>query len=298
MDRTDIVATLCKLQRMDADAVQVYQDAIDQIGDGEIKQQLQTFQQDHRHHQQEIEDFITQQNWDQVEPTPQFEMLMQGFRQQVDMAQGGDDAVLFAMDLGEKVTNAEYAEALQLDVDASAQAVLQRNLADEKRHLEFIESHIPRGLRMGGGGESGGGVEGGSAGNFRVATTGEGGIPYGSSSGDAGAYGGMGGDVGPGGGGSGPATERDSREATPGGDVTADYGMGGRGTGQHAGIPPRRGEKGGALDADTRLGITSKGSAMSGGGTGAEEGHPNFRGQVEGDGGNSGSGVAGSGSGD
>ena len=59
------------------------------------------------------------------------------------MAEGGDDAVLMAMDIGERATNAEYAEALQLDVDERCKAVLQRNFDDEQRHLSYIEGHVP-----------------------------------------------------------------------------------------------------------------------------------------------------------
>jgi rubrerythrin len=273
MDKTDVVATLSKLQRMDQDAVQVYQDAIARTADEGIKSQLRTFQQDHRHHIAEIDELINQQNWQPLEPTPEFESLMMAFKQQVDMADGGDDAVMFAMDLGEKATNAEYAEALQLDIDQQVRDVIERNRGDERRHLAFIEEHIPRGLRSGGGSATGAAGGGASA---RTSTTRGGGIP-GAATGDAGPYGGMGGDVPPGGGGSGPATEFDSREVTPGGDVTADYGMGGRAAGQDT--PRRRRPEPGT---EVR----------------PQEEQPKMRGQVEGDSGSSGSGVAGSGSGE
>ncbi len=170
MEEKDVIATLCKLEEMDRDAIGIYEDAIGKTADDETKRKLEEFRKDHERHVQAIGSVLREQDWRHVEATQEFRTLMQAYRREVDMAEGGDDAVVVAMDVGEKATNAEYAEALRMDVDRRVRQVLQNDFADEQRHLRFIESRMPPSL-------------GGGVGRLH-AEGGPGGRPAGSGSGD------------------------------------------------------------------------------------------------------------------
>lgn len=226
---------------MDRDAALTYQDAIGKVTDERTRQNLQRFQQDHRNHARDIDELLKAKGWQAVEPTQEFQELMEGFKRFVDTAEGGEDAVMVAMELAETATNAEYSDALQLDVDAQCKQVLQKNFHDEQHHLQFIESRVPVGA-------------------MRV-----------------------------------------SARKPGGGYGTGGYGTGDQYGGGESGTNPS-GAEGGLGGAGTPGGLQERiGSAVGGGQAGdtdeAAGSPPRLRGQIEGESGSSGSGVAGSGPG-
>ena len=143
MEEKDMVATLCRLEEMDREAIRIYEDAIAKVGDEDTRRRLEEFRKDHERHVQAIGCVLDEERWRYRETTAEFRGLMEALRREVDMAEGGDDAVMVAMDVGERATNAEYAEALLMDVDERVRQVLENDFADEQRHLRFIESRMP-----------------------------------------------------------------------------------------------------------------------------------------------------------
>jgi hypothetical protein len=56
----------------------------------------------------------------------------------------GTGGALRAMRMNELLTNKRYIDALSADLPAEVRVVVQRNMDDERRHLEFIEQAIVR----------------------------------------------------------------------------------------------------------------------------------------------------------
>ena len=56
----------------------------------------------------------------------------------------GDKAILSAMKSNEEQTNSEYEKAVKKGYEASIQTILERGLADERRHKAWIEQTLDR----------------------------------------------------------------------------------------------------------------------------------------------------------
>lgn len=54
----------------------------------------------------------------------------------------GTEGALKAMEMNEKTTNRRYEEAQDWDVPPNVKGVLELNLDDERRHLQYIQSQL------------------------------------------------------------------------------------------------------------------------------------------------------------
>jgi len=134
---------LSNLIELDYDAINAYRAAIDRIDDAESKEALARFMADHERHTEELSGHLKAMG-----ETPPTEgdikgMLTKGKVVLADLM--GDKAVLKAMKTNEDDTNTAYERAVEHDdTPADLREVLQNNLADERRHREWIEARIAK----------------------------------------------------------------------------------------------------------------------------------------------------------
>ena len=129
------------LLSLDRSAISAYNSAIGRIEKLEFKQRLQEFRNDHDRHIRELEGLISE-----LGGTPPTGAGIKSMLTQGKVAIGslfGDKAILGAMKTNEDDTNDAYERAVDReDVPASAVPVLERGLADERRHRQWIEETI------------------------------------------------------------------------------------------------------------------------------------------------------------
>ena len=129
------------LMALDQDAIAAYEAAISRIDDGGFRQTLQKFKADHDRHVTELRELIAHLGGAPSVGTGLKSMLTQG-----KVAMGallGDKAILKAMKSNEDDTNTAYERALKhQDIETAAVPVLERGLADERRHRAWIEETL------------------------------------------------------------------------------------------------------------------------------------------------------------
>jgi uncharacterized protein (TIGR02284 family) len=135
------INTLGDLMALDQDAIAAYEAAISRIDDAGFKARMQEFKAEHDRHVTELRDLIARLGGAPAAGAGLKSMLTQG-----KVAMGalfGDKAILKAMKSNEDDTNTAYERALKhKEIDGAAVPVLERGLADERRHLAWIEETL------------------------------------------------------------------------------------------------------------------------------------------------------------
>lgn len=124
------------LIRFDHDAVGVYNEAIDAITEGHIRQQLTMFRADHQRHITDLSALVRRLGG---EP-PEMPGLRGVIRKTMAKVAGlvGTEATLRAMRSNAEVLNKQYANRSNLDFPPDVLLLIQRNYSDEQRHLAWI----------------------------------------------------------------------------------------------------------------------------------------------------------------
>ena len=139
----DFLNVLGDLVSLDYDAIAAYDSAISRIGDPPFKHQLQQFREDHQRHTIELGSIISQLGGTPPSSGGAKSMLTQG--KVVLGGLIGDRAILVAMKTNEDDTNTAYERAVAHErKHQSADEVLRRGLADERRHRAWIEETIAK----------------------------------------------------------------------------------------------------------------------------------------------------------
>ncbi len=131
------VGALVAIAMMDAEAAAAYGAAADVVDDDGIRETILSFQKDHLRHVDDLNAIITERGGNAVRRDPAMGSVMVTLAQSMG-ALGTDEAIL-ALVGNEQLTNSVYATALELGLDEKTVAVLERNKADEERHLETLE---------------------------------------------------------------------------------------------------------------------------------------------------------------
>lgn len=150
MQDTQLIEHLNRLIELDLDAIEAYEAAIARLSDPSDKAQLERFLEDHRRHTVELGSVVQELGGTAV-TRPDFKRVL---------AKGkvvlgglvGDRAVLTAMKSNEDTTTKTYEKATrEAGVPIRVRTILERNLADEQRHLGWIEQRLAQsvGERMG-----------------------------------------------------------------------------------------------------------------------------------------------------
>lgn len=131
---------LTALARLDLEAAMGYEAAAEEVGDGdpELAPQLVAFAQDHRRHVDDLAAWFARQGEPPLglsaDPTTS---LFAGLARL--SAPLGPAAIVVALIGNEQLTNLSYEDALVYDwQDAELERMLERNLADEERHLAWL----------------------------------------------------------------------------------------------------------------------------------------------------------------
>ncbi|HVK75426.1 MAG TPA: PA2169 family four-helix-bundle protein [Kofleriaceae bacterium] len=141
---TDVIDRLNDLIQLDHDAISAYDNCIERVGDDvALRTELEAFRGDHDTHVTELGDVVRD-----LGGTPRGT----GREARSKLVEGlsairtaiGVEGALKAMRLTEQVTNRAYEDVLDEELPASARAVVEKNLGDERRHLAAIETHLDR----------------------------------------------------------------------------------------------------------------------------------------------------------
>jgi predicted outer membrane protein len=137
--QTDFTAALKDLVELDFDAIEAYEVAINKIENTTYKTQLAAFKADHERHTRELAAVLKTHG--EAAPTGPSakQWLTKG-----KVAMGsliGDNAILAAMKSNEGDTNTAYERvSSHKQIWPSAIEIIERGLADEKRHKAWLES--------------------------------------------------------------------------------------------------------------------------------------------------------------
>jgi len=142
MDTQNVIKKLAKLVQLDIDAVHAYEQALKNIDDTPIFNQIKNFQNDHLRHVDELNIEITKLGGQPLEFTKDFKgYLIEGFTSLRSIT--GTEGALKAMKMNEILTNKTYEYATNdADYSSDIKELLEKNYADEQRHLQYIENAI------------------------------------------------------------------------------------------------------------------------------------------------------------
>jgi uncharacterized protein (TIGR02284 family) len=136
---THIVDLLSDLIQLDYDAADAYQAAIDRIGNPQFAAALSAFREDHLQHVAELSTILTAIGQMPPEQGDMKSLLTRG--KVVLGGLIGDRAILEAIRTNEADTNTAYERAAaRVDLDDVIRDVLQRALANERRHCKWVLS--------------------------------------------------------------------------------------------------------------------------------------------------------------
>jgi uncharacterized protein (TIGR02284 family) len=137
----DALSTLNDLIHLDNDAIQAYRQAIDACDTATIRDQLRLFLADHERHVQDLTECVRRLGGQPVVGRDLKGVLIEGFTAAVSH---GDRSALVAMRGNEELTTRRYDSARRANVAGDALMVVERNYADEQRHLAWIMDAIDR----------------------------------------------------------------------------------------------------------------------------------------------------------
>ena len=139
----ELIAALNNLIALDFDAIEAYEAAINRLDNAVYAEQLRQFKGDHARHTQELSAIVRD-----LGETPTTHASMKSILTQGKVVLGnitGDKGILRAMKSNEDDTNTAYERAVARDdLTPRLQEVLQRNLADERRHRAWLEACLAR----------------------------------------------------------------------------------------------------------------------------------------------------------
>ena len=137
----ELLDMLNNLIALDFDAIDAYEAAINRLENATDKAQLRQFMGDHERHTQELGDIVRD-----LGSTPTMKGDIKSVLTQGKVVLGnlmGDRGILQAMKSNEADTNTAYERAAARDdLPPHVREVLQRNLADERRHRAWIEARL------------------------------------------------------------------------------------------------------------------------------------------------------------
>lgn len=132
-----LLSSLKELVHIDLDAIALYDAVLKSINSPQLEQSLMEFHSDHLRHVRELNDRIEALGGQrEAAPSTLESCTRHGFTP-VKRGMSMDDIITAAVD-GEQVTNRTYERILKLNWDPKTRALLDRNFADEQRHLLWV----------------------------------------------------------------------------------------------------------------------------------------------------------------
>jgi uncharacterized protein (TIGR02284 family) len=137
----ETITTLNDLIQLDIDAVHAYRQAIDACQVAEVRDNLTAFMGDHQRHISELEGAVRALGGQPPEGKDIKGFIIEGF---TAVASQGDRSALMAMRGNEEITTRRYDAARRANVTVEALQLIEKNYADEARHLDWIKRAIDR----------------------------------------------------------------------------------------------------------------------------------------------------------
>lgn len=131
------LSSLQDLVHIDVDAVTLYDAALRSLSSPIVEQALMEFRSDHLRHIRELNDCIERLGGERVRIESNIELCARhGF---TPIREGMPvQELIMAMVDGENITNQTYERILKEDWDLEVRALIDRNFADEQRHLLWV----------------------------------------------------------------------------------------------------------------------------------------------------------------
>ena len=140
--QSSLTGLLAALIELDMDAIEAYGVALERLRDPIHKQWLEGFMQDHERHVLELSCTLEKAHGDPPRG-PDFKQYITKGKVVLADVVGNDYDILVAMHTNEQDTNTAYERATQhKEAQGELQALLERNLQDERRHRAWIEERI------------------------------------------------------------------------------------------------------------------------------------------------------------
>lgn len=141
MDHNETTKNLNSLIQLDIDAIHGYEQAMKNINEMHIRDQLAEFRNDHHRHFRELSAVVQGSGGTPPEYSPDFKgFFIQGFTALRSLT--GTEGSLKAMETNEKLTNKTYEEASSWDLPLDVISLIRSNLDDEKLHLRYIQTAL------------------------------------------------------------------------------------------------------------------------------------------------------------
>lgn len=141
MEYEEITKKLNSLIQLDIDAIHAYDQAMKNINEVFIRDQLAEFRNDHHRHFRELSAVVQGMGGTPPEYSPDFKgFLIQGFTALRSVT--GTEGALKAMESNEKLTNKTYEEASSWDLPLDAISLVRSNFDDEKLHIRYIQTSL------------------------------------------------------------------------------------------------------------------------------------------------------------
>lgn len=141
LNEADVNEKLHDLIELDYDAIAAYRAAIERIEDTAFRSKLIEFQEDHERHVTEFSAVIQKQGGTPPD-SGDFKQILTAGKVKIADTIGSDEAILKAMIANEEQTNSKYEEMLQENFPAPVHTLLEKGLADERRHRAWMKSAI------------------------------------------------------------------------------------------------------------------------------------------------------------
>jgi uncharacterized protein (TIGR02284 family) len=141
MEQQEIIKNLNSLIQLDIDAIHAYEQAMKNVSEVHIRDQLAEYRNDHHTHYRELSSVVQSMGGDPPEFSPDFKgFFIQGFT--ALRSATGTEGALKAMETNEKLTNRNYEEASSWDLPIATLSIVKANYEDEKRHLSYIQTAL------------------------------------------------------------------------------------------------------------------------------------------------------------
>jgi uncharacterized protein (TIGR02284 family) len=136
-----LVKLLNSLIALDFDAVEAYQAAIDRLSEPTDQAKLRQFMGDHERHITDLGPLVLELGGAPAQKADVMKVLAKGKVVLAGIA--GDRAVLAAMKSNEETSTKTYRKASSEEgLPSHVRTILERNFADEQRHLSWIEDRL------------------------------------------------------------------------------------------------------------------------------------------------------------
>jgi competence ComEA-like helix-hairpin-helix protein len=137
LDDEELVEALASLAELDSEAAAAYEVASETLDDEDMSRKLLEFRDDHLRHVRDLNEVIENAGGSPLDEGRQPDQAFLG-RLADTAAALGPKGLLVAMIANEMLTNGTYMSALELPCPGEVADLLQRNYADEQRHLRWL----------------------------------------------------------------------------------------------------------------------------------------------------------------